>query len=125
MRGNSPFLTKIRKILAFPYLDYTLYQKIRLFDIILTLFNDSKNNLPTEYKIKEQSKKDEEKYYRKKYGKVRNEKIPRFYFALPKETEIVKLKLREEARAVFLQRKSRELIDNDELQKLWFTLVKG
>ena len=33
-----------------------------------------------------------------------------------------KLKLREEARAVFLQRKSRELIDNDELQKLWFTL---
>ena len=118
-------MTKIRKILEFPYLDYTLYQKIRLFDIILTLFNDSKNNLPTEYKIKEQSKKDEEKYYRKKYGKVRNEKIPRFYFALPKETEIVKLKLREEARAVFLQRKSRELIDNDELQKLWFTLVKG
>ena len=75
--------------------------------------------------IKEQSKKDEEKYYQKKYGKVRDEKIPRFYFALPKETEIVKLKLREEARAVFLQRKSRELIDNDELQKLWFTLAKG
>jgi len=33
-----------------------------------------------------------------------------------------KLKLREEARAVFLQRKSRELVDNDELQKLWFLL---
>ena len=37
-------------------------------------------------------------------------------------SNLKKLKLREEARAVFLQRKSRELVDNDELQKLWFLL---
>ena len=49
-------------------------------------------------------------------------KIPKFYSKLPGEHEVLKLKLREEARAVFLQRKSRELIDNDELQKLWFLL---
>jgi len=48
--------------------------------------------------------------------------IPKFYFALPKENEVIKQKLREESRAVFLQRKSRELVDNEELQKLWFLL---
>jgi len=76
---------------------------------------------------KEKSNREEEAIYREKYGEKRVNKsggasIPPFYFALPRENEIVKLKLREEARAVFLQRKSRELIDNDELQKLWFTL---
>ncbi|XP_070611711.1 serine/threonine-protein phosphatase 2A regulatory subunit B'' subunit gamma isoform X2 [Erythrolamprus reginae] len=48
--------------------------------------------------------------------------IPRFYYRLPAEDEILLQKLREESRAVFLQRKSRELLDNEELQNLWFLL---
>ncbi|KAJ0063216.1 hypothetical protein NL108_013835, partial [Boleophthalmus pectinirostris] len=50
--------------------------------------------------------------------------IPRFYYRLPAEDEILLQKLREESRAVFLQRKSRELLDNEELQNLWFLLDK-
>jgi len=50
--------------------------------------------------------------------------IPKFYFKLPTEDEFLLLKLREESRAVFLQRRSRELLDNDELQGLWFLLDK-
>jgi len=57
---------------------------------------------------KEKSNREEEAIYREKYGEKRVNKsggasIPPFYFALPRENEIVKLKLREEARAVFLQ----------------------
>lgn len=48
--------------------------------------------------------------------------IPRIYDRLPSEEEPLLLKLREESRAVFLQRRSRELLDNDELQRLWFLL---
>ncbi|XP_051724050.1 serine/threonine-protein phosphatase 2A regulatory subunit B'' subunit gamma [Ctenopharyngodon idella] len=50
--------------------------------------------------------------------------IPRFYYRLPAEDEVLLQKLREESRAVFLQRKSRELLDNEELQNLWFLLDK-
>ena len=50
--------------------------------------------------------------------------IPRFYFKLPSEDEVLLQKLREESRAVFLQRRSRELLDNAELQGLWFLLDK-
>ncbi|XP_060583128.1 serine/threonine-protein phosphatase 2A regulatory subunit B'' subunit gamma-like isoform X1 [Ruditapes philippinarum] len=49
-------------------------------------------------------------------------KLPRIYDKLPSEEEPLLLKLREESRAVFLQRRSRELLDNDELQRLWFLL---
>lgn len=35
---------------------------------------------------------------------------------LPADDEVLLQKLREESRAVFLQRKSRELLDNEELQ---------
>ncbi|XP_071962016.1 serine/threonine-protein phosphatase 2A regulatory subunit B'' subunit gamma-like isoform X2 [Antedon mediterranea] len=51
-------------------------------------------------------------------------KIPRFYYKLPSEDETLLQKLREESRAVFLQRRSRELLDNEELQNLWFLLDK-
>jgi hypothetical protein len=51
--------------------------------------------------------------------------IPRFYKAIPKENEVIKHKLREEARALFLQRKSNALMDNEELQKLWFLLEEN
>ncbi|XP_028298332.1 serine/threonine-protein phosphatase 2A regulatory subunit B'' subunit gamma isoform X2 [Gouania willdenowi] len=50
--------------------------------------------------------------------------VPRFYYRLPAEDEVLLQKLREESRAVFLQRKSRELLDNEELQNLWFLLDK-
>ncbi|KAF6040024.1 PPP2R3C [Bugula neritina] len=50
--------------------------------------------------------------------------IPKFFFKIPSEDELLQQKLREEARAVFLQRRSRQLLDNDELQSLWYLLDK-
>lgn len=50
--------------------------------------------------------------------------IPRFYHKLPPEDDQLLQKLREESRAVFLQRRSRELLDNDELKSLWVLLDK-
>lgn len=52
-----------------------------------------------------------------------NKKTPLMYGLhsspkLPAEDEVLQQKLREESRAVFLQRKSRELLDNEELQVL-------
>lgn len=44
-------------------------------------------------------------------------------YQLPSEEEVLKQKLREEARAVFLQRRSRQLLDNDELQVRLLTVV--
>lgn len=49
---------------------------------------------------------------------------PTLFSKMPSEKDPLLLKLREESRAVFLQRRSRELLDNDELQKLWFLLDK-
>ncbi|XP_036209033.1 serine/threonine-protein phosphatase 2A regulatory subunit B'' subunit gamma isoform X3 [Myotis myotis] len=91
------------------------------------------NNGPNKKKS-EQELKDEEmdlftKYYSKWKGGRKNtnefyKTIPRFYYRLPAEDEVLLQKLREESRAVFLQRKSRELLDNEELQNLWFLLDK-
>uniref|UniRef100_A0A8C8BJ04 Serine/threonine-protein phosphatase 2A regulatory subunit B'' subunit gamma n=1 Tax=Otus sunia TaxID=257818 RepID=A0A8C8BJ04_9STRI len=85
-------------------------------------------------KKSEQELKDEEmelftKYYMewkggRKSGNTSYTNIPRFYYRLPAEDEVLLQKLREESRAVFLQRKSRELLDNEELQNLWFLLDK-
>ncbi|KAH0620534.1 hypothetical protein JD844_021098, partial [Phrynosoma platyrhinos] len=98
-------------------------------------------------KRSDQELKDEEmelftKYYLEWKGGRKTPKtpymnIPRFYYRLPAEDEILLQKLREESRAVFLQRKSRELLDNEELQfslcsnddrlpfqNLWFLLDK-
>ncbi|CAI9730589.1 serine/threonine-protein phosphatase 2A regulatory subunit B subunit gamma isoform X1 [Octopus vulgaris] len=50
--------------------------------------------------------------------------IPKFYCQLPLEEEILLQKVREEARALFLQRRSRVLLGNEELQHLWFLLDK-
>lgn len=47
--------------------------------------------------------------------------IPRFYFKVPYEDSLQQ-KLREEARAVFLERKNKDLLDNDDLKKLWVLL---
>ncbi|XP_072720407.1 serine/threonine-protein phosphatase 2A regulatory subunit B'' subunit gamma isoform X2 [Ciconia boyciana] len=85
-------------------------------------------------KKSEQELKDEEmelftKYYMEWKGGRKSvntsyTNIPRFYYRLPAEDEVLLQKLREESRAVFLQRKSRELLDNEELQNLWFLLDK-
>jgi len=48
--------------------------------------------------------------------------IPRFYKVLPGEEDILQQKLREEARAQFLQRRSKLLLDNTELKELWVVL---
>nr|XP_002127549.1 serine/threonine-protein phosphatase 2A regulatory subunit B'' subunit gamma [Ciona intestinalis] len=82
----------------------------------------------------EQEKKDEEnKLFHEFYNKWKGEsekttksykQIPRFYYRLPNDDEVLLQKLREESRAVFLQRKSRELLDNEELQNLWMLLDK-
>uniref|UniRef100_A0A3B4YR77 Protein phosphatase 2, regulatory subunit B'', gamma n=1 Tax=Seriola lalandi dorsalis TaxID=1841481 RepID=A0A3B4YR77_SERLL len=69
----------------------------------------------TKYYTEWKGGKDKDKSYKN---------IPRFYYRLPAEDEILLQKLREESRAVFLQRKSRELLDNEELQNLWFLLDK-
>lgn len=89
-----------------------------------------------EVKTVEEQEEEEEKlmtkyyveYKEKLYCKSANDaganSIPRFYFKLPTDDDVLQQKLREESRAVFLQRKSRELLDNEELHSLWNLLEK-
>lgn len=51
--------------------------------------------------------------------------IPFFYHKLPKSTDVLAQKLREEARTLFLQKRSKELLDNNELKTLWNILQKN
>ena len=44
--------------------------------------------------------------------------IPRFFTPLPKEDDLLQQRLREEARALFLQKKNKELLSNEELDNL-------
>lgn len=48
--------------------------------------------------------------------------IPCFHRPLPAEEDALQQKLREEARAQFLQRRSKQLLDNTELKELWVVL---
>ncbi|XP_065200638.1 serine/threonine-protein phosphatase 2A regulatory subunit B'' subunit gamma-like isoform X2 [Planococcus citri] len=48
--------------------------------------------------------------------------IPRFYFKVPTENDVMQQRLREEARSNFLQRRNKELLKNDELKDLWSLL---
>lgn len=45
--------------------------------------------------------------------------IPKFYHKLPSSNDTMAQKLREEARALLLQKKSKELLDSNELKTLW------
>jgi serine/threonine-protein phosphatase 2A regulatory subunit B'' len=45
-------------------------------------------------------------------------KIPKFFTQLPKEDDLIQQRLREEARAIFLQKKNKELLSNEELDTL-------
>lgn len=51
--------------------------------------------------------------------------IPIFYHKLPKNSDNMAQKLREEARTLFLQKRSKELLDNNELKVLWGLLEKN
>lgn len=60
----------------------------------------------------------------KKYSKdsstqQRTNTIPSFYCKVPKESEILAKKLREEARTLFLKNKSNEQLEHFELNELW------
>lgn len=99
----------------------------------LRRFNERKKTEKEDAKNVEEKSLGETELFTKYYsdwkgagkGKTKSyDAIPRFYFKLPSEDEVLLQKLREESRAVFLQRKSRELLDNDELQNLWFLLDK-
>ncbi|KAL4237736.1 Serine/threonine-protein phosphatase 2A regulatory subunit B'' subunit gamma [Mactra antiquata] len=85
---------------------------------------DKKNHKVPEEQVKaEEMQMFSELYHRWKGADNNHQlKLPRLYDKLPSEDEPLLLKLREESRAVFLQRRSRELLDNDELQRLWFLL---
>lgn len=50
--------------------------------------------------------------------------LPQFYRKLPAKDDQLRQKLREESRAMFLQRRSRELLSNDELKQLWTLLYE-
>lgn len=86
----------------------------------------------TKEEIKEESKKIEceafNKFYYADENKTKQDStfnvIPKFYFKLPREDEVLAQKFREESRAMFLQRRSRELLDNNELKALWVLLDK-
>ena len=61
----------------------------------------------------------------KELEKQRNEsykKIPRFYFKKPQLENPIYLKLRQEARTRFLHNKSAEILDKEDLEKLWYLL---
>lgn len=45
-------------------------------------------------------------------------RIPKFFNSLPKEDDLLQQRLREEARALFLQKKNKELLSNEELENL-------
>ncbi|XP_050404176.1 serine/threonine-protein phosphatase 2A regulatory subunit B'' subunit gamma [Patella vulgata] len=81
-------------------------------------------------KSEERDNKEEEmemfdQLYREWKGVKNNCKyLPSLYTKLPTTDEPLLLKLREDSRTNFLQRRSQEILENDELQKLWFLLDK-
>ncbi|XP_064601702.1 serine/threonine-protein phosphatase 2A regulatory subunit B'' subunit gamma-like [Liolophura sinensis] len=106
------------------------HRKSRIMDWAKTLKKhlEKKKRRPPEEVKAEETERCIELYNKWKGPKNGNEAsyaaIPKFYYKLPAEDELLLQKLREESRAVFLQRRSRELLDNDELQSLWFLLDK-
>ncbi|CAG9859442.1 unnamed protein product [Phyllotreta striolata] len=48
--------------------------------------------------------------------------IPKFFNKIPKETDPLRMKLREAGRSNLLKRKNLQLLDNNELQELWVLL---
>ncbi|XP_046686350.1 serine/threonine-protein phosphatase 2A regulatory subunit B'' subunit gamma-like [Homalodisca vitripennis] len=78
-------------------------------------------------------KKTEEEYFLDYYNKYKSKnevdessytKIPRFYFKVPTKEEVLPHRLREDARAMFIQTRSKQWLDNSELETLWLLLDK-
>lgn len=87
----------------------------------LKSYLSSKNYKKDEKKIE----KEEIEEFQRIYSNTREEttnnnilKIPRFFTQLPKEDDLIQQRLREEARAIFLQKKNKELLSNEELDTL-------
>ncbi|XP_046384216.1 serine/threonine-protein phosphatase 2A regulatory subunit B'' subunit gamma-like [Ischnura elegans] len=63
------------------------------------------------------------KYYHewkgKEHSNVSYKAIPKFYHKIPKEEDTLLRKLLEESRTLFLSRRNRQLIENDDLKALW------
>lgn len=86
----------------------------------------------TEQEIENESVRIECEVFNKFYGEASEDQyntdstdaIPRFYFKIPRDNEKLAVKLREESRATFLQRRSRGLLDSNELNSLWVLLDK-
>merc|ERR1719259_437791 len=77
------------------------------------------------------TKNSEEELFKEEYLKLTGKSeqlvgsytvIPPFHKPIPKKDDPLQQKLREEARAHFLQRRSRRLLDNTELKELWVIL---
>uniref|UniRef100_A0A2P2IBC3 Serine/threonine-protein phosphatase 2A regulatory subunit B'' subunit gamma n=2 Tax=Hirondellea gigas TaxID=1518452 RepID=A0A2P2IBC3_9CRUS len=95
--------------------------------------NNSKASLIDILEQDEEIEKQFEKYYCELKGIKPEESegasagsavLPKFYCKLPAEDDQLRQKLREESRAMFLQRRSRELLDHEELKELWMLLDK-
>ena len=77
-----------------------------------------------------QSESEEDKLFSQEYLAMRGQArggstyrvIPQFYKSPPADEDLLQQKLREEARAQFLQRRSKMLLDNAELKELWVVL---
>ena len=77
---------------------------------------------PTEVDPEEEERQFTEAYLALKGERPPPPIIPVFHRPLPKEDDALQQKLREEARAQFLQRRSKLLLDNAELKELWVVL---
>ncbi|KFM78467.1 Serine/threonine-protein phosphatase 2A regulatory subunit B'' subunit gamma, partial [Stegodyphus mimosarum] len=87
-----------------------------------------KLNLSRKSKASDELKKDPDTwkvYSEWKGSQSSSYSIPKFYYKVPFEEDNLQQKLREEARAVFLERKNRELLDNEDLKDLWMLLEQN
>ena len=50
--------------------------------------------------------------------------LPKFYSSLPQEENVLRVKLREEARTLLLQKKSAEVLSSEAMEALWPILDK-
>lgn len=87
----------------------------------LTKYLDKKHYIRDEQSLLESEVNEFLKLYPKAAEKdqaLNYHQIPKFFDPLPSEDDLMQQRLREEARALFLQKKNRELLSNDELENL-------
>ena len=79
--------------------------------------------------IEEVRRKDELEAFVKIYNDKQNHHfpkmtLPKFYSSLPQEENVLRVKLREEARTLLLQKKSAEVLSSEAMEALWPILDK-